>query len=1263
MGAKPSFATGAFCSMIFNRENSAEYKSQRAMSMQERLQTHIDYLSSLPSFNAVDKRKFMDALADMNKMGELQKLMNTRFSPHLKTQHYLTEISRKPESANRNTLAELLRETFRHYNASQPPTDSVQILSIIQTLRNLQTIDSLTPGKQNKQDKDLDPKEANQNKEKNDDNSKEDSQQEASQDPNHQKDYQVHNKDLKSSSGKSKKPQYLIGTTAPVPMSFLRTNIHEQLGSPLQKNAAARRLKKAKNHTSDIKGTETAFYLNPSSLSQFVIGKSYGFDPVVGNYGSYTVVEILPEEYVVKSNTSNPLPKMVLIQLAEEAPVQLSKSQLDFLTQKSSIEKGQWPDYILQGVERARVLGNGQLFQTAKILSEWVSHDGPNIYNSSEGKYADEYKKVNASLSKTPNALELARAKMFNCDGAALLVSTLLRDFFNIPVRIATGRTFSAQGKFNNEDQNLVDFNDPLHAWIEVYFNGKWVALDPTPTRNSPQGDSKGEAKKKPNDPIKKRPPVEDRDDKKSNDEKKSGSSQEQGSESSNKSKADASKENNSKTNAGGKSLEDTTEPSDRMLGDNIQNGEARPKESDKTTAGENGNNKEAKNKKQDNHSDSEGKSSISKQADGSIDNKSKNELDQKENKKEENNEVEGNKTRKSNIFNETKEESNTLWEALIKEALSYTLDQLVGKAKRTELGKILLDLKLETSRSRRLLESALGDLHRMKDIMFGIPDGTLTENLAQAKAKVYSAPESTYNTLQAILEFYRTLAKVRELTSEETKFVQELIHIKSEFQKYSDPNALAHTTLKNLMSQLPGGIIREHILESYPEAEKLGSPDQNRLFEDLLQGKLKGILQASLVNKHFDFFLATDKEFRYRFQKSLLRSDERKRNSEDIVIAGINDISRIDRWSLTDLIPDSDPTSSLFSRLVRDEQYMRWYRQMDKVSGVKNAIERSMTVIFYDISSSMRGTKASIQASAISAVVDKELSKTDDFGSPLNTVVLVPFGDSPGKPVIIQSKIKAKQEILKFLNTPTKATEGTQIQPCYDLFFDLVREYNQPRAEDNAIQKKFKLKKLNMTLMTDGEAHFDQEKVKRDLKNLPEGMKVLFNLVLFGDKTNPELEKTVQSTNTDNSRSMVTVINSKMMDEFDNDSSHPKIKQDAFYLHRKMRSLGANLIQEISMLSIPAVNFNADISSARQQLMRAQSIKEIEVEDSATINLRQLQNITETLQGAAVPALVKRRFFNTLVQNYSRFMGRELKQISYLEESDLKELLAEVEK
>ncbi|MEI6804989.1 MAG: transglutaminase domain-containing protein [Myxococcaceae bacterium] len=76
--------------------------------------------------------------------------------------------------------------------------------------------------------------------------------------------------------------------------------------------------------------------------------------------------------------------------------------------------------------------------------------------------------------------VDALNAGAFQCDMAAYLMVGILRDVYKIPSRVVSGYRAKKHGNGKNQRSYLVLPGD-AHAWVEVYDNGIWRPMDPTP--------------------------------------------------------------------------------------------------------------------------------------------------------------------------------------------------------------------------------------------------------------------------------------------------------------------------------------------------------------------------------------------------------------------------------------------------------------------------------------------------------------------------------------------------------------------------------------------------------------------------------------------------------------------------------------------------------------------------------------------------------------------------------------------------------------
>lgn len=78
-------------------------------------------------------------------------------------------------------------------------------------------------------------------------------------------------------------------------------------------------------------------------------------------------------------------------------------------------------------------------------------------------------------------APEAAHAKKFQCDMAANIMVSILRDIYKVPSRIVAG--FRGKALKGNKSKSFLVLPSGAHAWVEVYADDAWHTFDPTPVK------------------------------------------------------------------------------------------------------------------------------------------------------------------------------------------------------------------------------------------------------------------------------------------------------------------------------------------------------------------------------------------------------------------------------------------------------------------------------------------------------------------------------------------------------------------------------------------------------------------------------------------------------------------------------------------------------------------------------------------------------------------------------------------------------------
>ncbi|MBN8536812.1 MAG: hypothetical protein J0M15_07145 [Deltaproteobacteria bacterium] len=976
-----------------------------------------------------------------------------------------------------------------------------------------------------------------------------------------QEEFEVKNKDL-NEAVKNKRDLYWYGTTARPSSKLLRTFSYEDLSDPLQQNPKARPLEQLPiQNFSPTKANEKYFIINYQKASELMIPTPYGFRPVLTEYRDYAVVSTIPGEYQVKSINEKPLPEKVTFWLEPGPKIIMSPEQIKENSKISGINPRSWPDHVMDGINSARAQGKGDPMLISKRLSEWFQTDGPySYYNDSNVKskknfFADLFSK------NDPKALTLAKGKTFNCDGAALIGAILLRDFFQIPTRVAGGRNIADSKEIAQEIYQLANADVPEHTWVEIFVNEEWVPFDFTPNKDKPGNDG---------NPVEK--------------------------------------------NIGNTSENEPPASEEKKLKEN-QNNESRP-----------ANNSE-------DHEVQTPKSQIP---------------------------LDIYMPRTPVQINRLPKSFDSLLGTYPRQAILYALESSVHHTKIGELPLTLESLLLNFPEMQGYNLQVKSEANLIASHFYGKEDKTLVELVNEAKTQFFTNPTLSYRNLQNVKSIVESIAKYRDLSFEEKEFLNSLLEIKYQFDSYRHPSSPKQELVERIIRELPGNTIRKIVLDQYPEALKIGSMDQNSLYTALKNGSLSHLVRTSMVGRHFNFLLNTEKEFKVRKIKSMIRTVKRERDNEDIVLARPEDIAQFDRWNL-DFQYHPDPVMMVLGNLLKDQQFMKGYKATYPATGSQNSIERKHTNIFFDVSGSMKGSPAIVQASAIAAIVDKAISERDPMGNPIHEVVLFPFGNSVYPGIHIKSAEEARSAILQFLNSPTDAKEDTNIQACFDKHFQMIYDNIDHKNRGNDLIHRLKLKKANMILLTDGGAAIDRPGTLKKIADLPPGVQTMFNLVAIGER-NHQLEEIAQYTNTKNSQAMVTVLTREMMNEFINNTDQLQESPDAFVFDPSNQNLSGKLSQMISNIKVPLFSTDKPFESIRLANEELQN-RSTNTPPKNSGLVRDLDLLLSSIRKSKAPSEVVIKTLADVLTNYSRWTGSRLDSLSQLEADLLLQLQQLAEK
>lgn len=148
----------------------------------------------------------------------------------------------------------------------------------------------------------------------------------------------------------------------------------------------------------------------------------------------------------------------------------LTHQETSVLTKKVGFNLSEWPESIQNAVKEIISFDHKEI---AKSLSKFIS------------------KKFLYSVDAIPGfcPIEAAKSGAFQCDMAAYILVSLLRDVFGIPCRVAVG--YRGKKHKSNPVCSFVVLPGDSHAWVEIFYDNQWITVDPTPTKKNRKDDKK----------------------------------------------------------------------------------------------------------------------------------------------------------------------------------------------------------------------------------------------------------------------------------------------------------------------------------------------------------------------------------------------------------------------------------------------------------------------------------------------------------------------------------------------------------------------------------------------------------------------------------------------------------------------------------------------------------------------------------------------------------------------------------------------------
>lgn len=168
----------------------------------------------------------------------------------------------------------------------------------------------------------------------------------------------------------------------------------------------------------------------------------------------------------------------------QRAPVRFafeSDAQIRTLSSPTGQNKDDWPAFILEAIQDTQKQVTSSIEQVDRLRQFFIQSGKFTYYGTlKDSKKQDELdEKLKEFLRLYPQPQAFAHLGYFNCNGAANIFASLVRDFYRLPARVVIG--WVAEPASDPQYRWQITSRTHPHAWVEVWSGREWVVFDVTP--------------------------------------------------------------------------------------------------------------------------------------------------------------------------------------------------------------------------------------------------------------------------------------------------------------------------------------------------------------------------------------------------------------------------------------------------------------------------------------------------------------------------------------------------------------------------------------------------------------------------------------------------------------------------------------------------------------------------------------------------------------------------------------------------------------
>jgi hypothetical protein len=296
----------------------------------------------------------------------------------------------------------------------------------------------------------------------------------------------------------------------------------------------------------------------------------------------------------------------------------------------------------------------------------------------------------------------------------------------------------------------------------------------------------------------------------------------------------------------------------------------------------------------------------------------------------------------------------------------------------------------------------------------------------------------------------------------------------------------------KAFLRTLLGPLSRQELQTRYP-ANNEDNIDYERLYQDLEGGHLDPYLYLTRLSSFLEFFKL--KSFIPRF---LDRPDGQRIpiDNKEFDLTPPDDLNGFQHFLV------NGPPKLTVERYLSGDILEMTYREDTQTTGIVKDKDRVVTILLYDISSSMKRFRSTVQGALKAAFADMN-QRESDAGLAEHIIYAIPFGAHAGR----AERYEGRADFLRFFNANMNAPRGSDSDTVFANALNSGLEFIAKEAKSER-----GLKRANILMTTDGEDRsFSFADLEEQRKEIPKDVELSLSVVAI-EAGNSQMTEAVKS-------------------------------------------------------------------------------------------------------------------------------------------------------